>query len=89
MKHTGRIPLLCSVLTQGVRAMADYYVYLLNGEGHIVRRREVCSDSDADAIKAACDLLKSDPVVCPVAEVWQGTRVVRKLRRDAWNDPNT
>jgi hypothetical protein len=61
--------------------MSDYYVYFLDENGRVYARQEITNDGDAQAIEAATKLLMAYEMRHPSAEVWQGSRLVRKLTR--------
>ena len=55
--------------------MADYRIYLLGDDGHIVSGSDACCANDEDALALAKGMLKNGGR----AEVWQGTRCVDQI----------
>jgi hypothetical protein len=62
--------------------MVGYRCYILDAEDHILQAYEIECTDDAHAESAAGDLLARDPYHRSV-EVWERTRRIMKLERDA------
>ena len=62
--------------------MAGYRCYILDADGHIVQAHDLDCDTDAQAGWAAENLLACDPYH-RAAEIWNATRRVLQLERDA------
>ncbi len=62
--------------------MVGYRCYILDAEDHILQAYEVECKDDAHAEATAGDLLARDPYHRSV-EVWERTRRIMKLERDA------
>ena len=65
--------------------MVAYRCYVLDAEDHIVQAHELVCEDDAQAESAAGDLLAQDPYNGSV-EVWESTRRLMTLRREAAAD---
>jgi hypothetical protein len=59
--------------------MAGYHVFLVNGRGGIVGRRDVDCASDRTAVEAARAILAADAPQYLAAEIWRGTRKVLRI----------
>jgi hypothetical protein len=62
--------------------MAGYRCYVLDADDHIVQAHDLDCETDAQAKSTAEGLLGRDPYHGSV-EVWNFTRKVTKLQRDA------
>ena len=62
--------------------MVGYRCYILDADDHIVQAHDVDCETDAQAESTAEGLLGRDPYHGS-AEVWNSTRRVTKLQRDA------
>jgi hypothetical protein len=81
LSPTAQRPIVGIARTAGVFGMPDYYVYFLNDNGRVYARQDIKKDGDVQAIEAATELLMIYQMRHPAAEVWQGSRMVRKLTR--------
>jgi hypothetical protein len=65
--------------------MVAYRCYVLDAEDHVVQAHELVCENDAQAESAAGDFLAQDPYNRSV-EVWEATRRLMTLRREAAAD---
>jgi hypothetical protein len=59
--------------------MPGYHLFLLDAANHIVGRQDIETGSDERAVMAAAELLARNVPSFPAAEIWQGTRKVRRI----------
>jgi hypothetical protein len=60
--------------------MATYRCFILDRESHISERLPIESDNDDDALVSAGAVLSRRPEMAAI-EVWEGARLVQKLRQ--------
>jgi hypothetical protein len=57
--------------------MAEYRVYAIGGDGHIIKSTPVICDADREAVEKARELCEGYAL-----EIWSGERLVARLDRE-------
>ena len=64
--------------------MEGYHAYVLNKDGHVVGRHDIMTDNDADAmVRVAAVAASALSDERPAVELWQGSRIVARIPRQA------